>query len=260
MPVAILSLAVVIPVAAAIIWQRVSRALWGSLFFGFGAYAVIGLLRIPLDQALSTPSIMELFSFPWPPGLVMKFPIGFILYALIYALFREGIRWLILFFPATSVRTWKEGVMFGLGYSWLAALQNLGKYVSEFSRETELNLASFVEAVEIVSGLGPELTLLFALDWSVAETVFNVGTCLVVMFSVRRRNVWLLLAAVLWNVSYSELSRIVAFSIPGLERGHSYFESLLIIFSPSLTKFLVALLPFLLFFGLRRIKRVALQG
>ncbi|MCY4080766.1 MAG: YhfC family glutamic-type intramembrane protease [Caldilineaceae bacterium] len=255
MTVAILSLAVVIPVAAAIIWQRVSRALWSSLFFGFGAYAVIGLLRIPLDQVLAIPSIMELISFPLG-FLVMKYPPGFILYALIYALFREGSRWLILFFPATSVRTWKEGVMFGLGYSWLAVLQNLGKYVSGFSEEIELNLYSFVEAVEIVSGLGPELTLLIALDRGLAETVFNVGTCLVVMFSVRRRNVWLLLAAVLWNVSYSELSRIVAFSIPGLERGHSYFESLLIIFGPSLTKFLVALLPFLLFFGLRRIKGV----
>ena len=137
MTVAILSLVIVIPVAAAIIWQRHSRALWSSLFFGFGAYAVIGLLRIPLNQVLVIPSIRELFNFS-PPGLVMMVPLAWILYALIYALFREGIRWLILFFPATSARTWKEGVMFGLGYSWLVALQNLGRYVSEYSEEIEL--------------------------------------------------------------------------------------------------------------------------
>ena len=28
--------------------------------------------------------------------------------------------------------------MFGLGYSWLVALQNLGRYVSEYSEEIEL--------------------------------------------------------------------------------------------------------------------------
>ena len=162
MTVAILSLVIVIPVAAAIIWQRHSGALWGSLFFSFGGYAVIGLLRIPLDQVLVIPSIRELFYFS-PPGLVMIVPLAWILYTLIYALFREGIRWLILFFPATSVRTFKEGVMFGLGYSWLAALQNLGRYVSEYSEELELYQYSFVEAVEFVNGgLRPELALLIA--------------------------------------------------------------------------------------------------
>ena len=81
-------------------------------------------------------------------------------YALIYALFREGIRWLILFFPATSVRTWKEGVMFGLGYSWLVALQILGKYVSEYSEEIELYQYSFFETIELVNGgLPPEFAL-----------------------------------------------------------------------------------------------------
>ena len=256
MTVAILSLVIVIPVAAAIIWQRHSRALWSSLFFGFGAYAVIGLLRIPLNQVIVIPSIRELFNFS-PPGLVMMVPLAWILYALIYALFREGIRWLILFFPATSVRTWKEGVMFGLGYSWLVALQNLGRYVSEYSEEIELYQYSFVETIELVNGgLGPELALLTALNRGVAETVFNVGTCLVVMFSVRRRNVWVLLAAVLWNVSYSELPRMVLFNIPELEQWHYYYKWLLTIVSPSLTKILVALLPFLLFFGLRRIKGV----
>ena len=78
MTVAILSLVIVIPVAAAIIWQRLSRALWSSLFFGFGAYAVIGLLRIPLNQALAIPSIMELFNF-YSLGLVMKVPLAWIL-------------------------------------------------------------------------------------------------------------------------------------------------------------------------------------
>ena len=73
------------------------------------------------------------------------------------------------------------------------------------------------------------------------------------MFSVRRRNVWLLLAAVLWNVSYSELPRLVLFNIPELEHWHYYYKWLLTIISPSLMKILVALLPF---FSLRRIKGV----
>ncbi len=250
MSVAILSLMIVLPAAAVIVWQRHSRALWGSLFFGFGAFAVNGLVRIPLGQVLTHPLFGELLApFPY---IFVNYPTSWIIWAFIIGLFREGIRWLILFFPATSVRTWKEGVLFGLGYSCLVALQHFGEYVSISWEEIELFQYSFVEAMALLNqGISWFEALYFTLDRGVVETAFNVGTCLLVMFSVRRLNVWLFLAAVLWHGLYSELPRVLffnsvgweVFGIPSYHMGFSV---------PLLSKTLIALLPLLLFFDLRR--------
>lgn len=249
MSVAIISLIIAIPILSAIVWQKRARALWSSLFFGLGAYAVINLLRIPLGQVLANPSVQELIAFP-DLGIVMKVPVAWILFAFALALFREGIRWLLLFFPATSVRTWKEGVMFGLGYSCPAAMNDFGRYVAHYAKEIEAYPYSFVAAVKFMNGmLEPLHALIFALDSGIAETIFNVGTCLVVMSSVLRRNVWLFLAAVLWYVSFSQLPKILFFNLPELENGYLYW--LLSLFSPTLTKTIVALLPFLLLVKLR---------
>ncbi len=250
MSVAILSLIIVLPAAAAIVWQRHSRALWGSLFFGFGAFAVNGLVQIPLGQVLTHPLFGKVLA-PFP-DIFMLVPTAWIIMAFTIGLFREGIRWLILFFPATSVRTWKEGVLFGLGYSCLVALQHLGEYVSKSWEEIELFQYSFVETMELLNrGISWEEALYFALAWGVVETIFNVGTCLLVMFSVRRLNVWLFLAAVLWHGLYSELPRVLFFSSAGWDVFgiHPYYRGLSV---SLLSRTLVTLLPLLLFFDLRR--------
>ena len=253
MSVAILSLVIVLPAAAAIVWQRHSRALWGSLFFGFGAFAVNGLVRIPLGQALMHPLFVKLLA-PFPE-IFMNVPTAWIIWTLIIGLFREGIRWLILFFLATSVRTWKEGVLFGLGYSCLVALQHLGENVSKFWEEIELFQYSFVETMAL---LNREIfwwqALNNALAWGVVGTIFNVGTCLLVMFSVRRLNVWLFLAAVLWHGLYSELPRVLFFSSAGWDvfGTTSYSRNLSVFLLSRLSRTLVTLLPLLLFFDLRR--------
>jgi len=136
--------------------------------------------------------------------------------------------------------------MFGLGYSWPAALQNLLQYVAHYSEEIGSNQYSLFEAVEFMNNaLQPPLALLVVLDKGIAELFFNVGTCLVVMLSVRRRSPWFLLTAVLWYVLYSESPRVVLFNIPRVEIG--YFNWVLVTFSPTLTRLLVALLPLLLF-------------
>ncbi|MDE0312873.1 MAG: YhfC family glutamic-type intramembrane protease [Caldilineaceae bacterium] len=257
MTIAILSLIVALPVVASILCQRHSRAQWGSLFFGFGAFAVNGLVRIPLtmEQVLATPLFRELLAFF--PDILMRVPTAWIMYAFMLALVREGIRWLILFFVATNVRTWKEGVMFGLGYSCLVAVQHLGTFVSYYSEATELFQSSIVETIKFVNNTIPWLEALqLALNWGVLETVFNVGTSLVVMFSVRRRDVWLLLAAVLWYVVFSELPRAMFFYFAGLEVGGipSYYVSRTIIL---LTTTFVVLLPFFLLFRQSRAEGVS---
>ena len=253
MSVAILSLMIVLPAAAAIVWQRHSRALWGSLFFGFGAFAVNGLVQIPLGQVLTHPLFGKLLA-PFPE-IFMNVPTGWIIWTLIIGLFREGIRWLILFFLATSVRTWKEGVLFGLGYSCLVALQHLGENVSKSWEEIELFQYSFVETMAL---LNREIfwwqALNGALAWGVVGTIFNVGTCLLVMFSVRRLNVWLFLAAVLWHGLYYELPIVLFFSSAGWDvfGTTSYSRNLSAFLLSQLSQTLVTLLPLLLFFDLRR--------
>ena len=252
MSVAILSLAIVLPAAAAIAWQRHSRAFWGSLFFGFGAFAVYGLVRIPLGQVLTHPLFLKLLD-PLP-DLFMNFPTAWVIWTFIFGLFREGIRWLTFFFPATSVRTWKEGVLFGLGYSCLVAVQQIGANISYSAASQQKNLSqySFVELIQVVNDMTLWWAALYsALNWGVVETIFNIGTCLLVMFSVRRQNVWLFLAAVLWHGLYFELPRAVFFSSVGWDAFgiHSRYMNTTASF---LSQTLVAILPFLLIFRLRK--------
>ena len=210
MSVAILSLAIVLPATTAIAWQRHSRAFWGSLFFGFGAFAVYGLVRIPLGQVLTHPLFLKLLD-PLP-DLFMNFPTAWVIWTFIFGLFREGIRWLTFFFPATSVRTWKECVLFGLGYSCLVAAQQIGANISYSAASQQKNLSqySFVELIQVVNDMTLWWAALYsALNWGVVETIFNIGTCLLVMFSVRRQNVWLFLAAVLWHGLYCGAQSVV---------------------------------------------------
>ena len=262
-----LALMFALPLAAAIVWQRKSRAQWGSLFLGFSAYAVIGLVgtQLTTEKILAitssffaiTSSFREFLAFPPAPVIWLSIPTFWIIPAFIWGLVRGGILWLILFFIAKNVvRTWKEGVMFGLGYSCLVAVEKFGEHYSRFSKEIEASRYSFVEAaVELSNVIGSGWFWTFYVTWlNVLTTAFNVGTVLVILFSVQRRNVWLLLAAVLWYAAFTVSPTITFHNFHDLTVFgiHRLYMSL---FLPPLARTLVTLLPFLLLLLAARLRK-----
>ena len=151
------------------------------------AFAVNSAVRIPLGRWLpEAMSFLDVY-----PSIAHRLWPAWFLEALIYGLFREGIRWLMFRYAATNVRSLKEGVMFGLGYSCLAVLVEDGPFFSDLVGMADPVPDSSAEAmppVPISVWLIP--VVLATLDRGVVLTIFNVGTALTVMFSVQRRNLW----------------------------------------------------------------------
>ena len=194
---AILSLIFVLPVAATVVWQRRSRASWTILLFASAAFAVNSALRLPLDRWL--PQAMPFLDAD-PSG--SHWPAAFLV-MLTYGLIREGVRWLTFRYAAANVRAWQEGVMFGLGYACLAVLAENTPLFSELGAAANQVPDPAAEAMpDVPFSVWFMPTVLFTLYVGVVQTIFNVGTALAVMFSVRRRDPWLFLAAVLLYAVY----------------------------------------------------------
>lgn len=250
-----------LPIAAAFVWKKCTRAHWYSLFFGFGAFAVNYLVRIPLDLVL--PPLLDLIPLgktPPPPlnpivdYLVIWWGIWtyWILQVIISGLFREGTRWLLFRYVATTVRMWRDGVMFGIGYGCIAAMFVTGEYVSGLAANSDLLSNSLAKTVATLNDeFGWWETLLAAWRWGVVLTVFNVGTSLAVLFSVHRRDVRFLLTAVLVFVMFSTAPLAMLFHFPEIQLDGLDF-SFVIIFMTELTRLLVTLPPLWLIFRLRK--------
>ena len=88
----IFSLINILPLAATIIWQKCRRASWTTLLFALAAFAINFAAHIPLEQWL--PKIFSLLD-AYPP-VANKVWVVWFLYALVYGVFRKGVRWLIL--------------------------------------------------------------------------------------------------------------------------------------------------------------------
>lgn len=211
------------PIAIAILWQRRVRVHWNILLFALGAFAVNYLW-----QRLLGPQIPQ---FVWeviPPFALpvwMSFYSSWVAVYLIYGLFREGIRWLVLRYAATNVRSWQDGIMFGIAYGSIVMLLRIG---NDFFGNLE-DMGLFTSTLEFVvvdrSGLSfdeivvtlnrnyPWWKILFMTwTWGVFWIIFQVGTCLAVVFSVQRRAVLPFLAAVVLYVVYATARTTVTHS------------------------------------------------
>lgn len=245
---AILSLTFVLPVAATVVWQRRSRASWTILLFVLAAFVVNFAVSTPLDRWL--PQAMPFLDAD--PSLAPRlWPAGFLV-MLIYGLIREGIRWLTFRYAATSIRSWQEGVMFGLGYACLAVLVENTLLFSDLGAAANQVPDSSAEAMpDVPFSVWFVPVVLFTLYVGVVETIFNVGTALTVMFSVRRRDLWLFLAAVLLYAVYAALPPLVGLYFPAPQEGGQDFPLHALAVTLPLA-FLVALLPFLLLYRLHK--------
>lgn len=201
-----LSLVIGLLIVTAIVWQKTNRATWSSFLFGLLAYGIHFLVRLPLEQLfprLFDPLEGALFFWHglWPSWIIQFF---------LFGLFREGVRWLTFRHIATSVQSWRDGVIFGIGYSTLATLMNLSENIASLFEDSPSAPIPFIERATVINDVFSwENTIAWICIQGITLMVFNAGTCLAVLFSVQRRQVWPLLTAVVFYVIRSSTTLVV---------------------------------------------------
>lgn len=242
-----LALVIALPVVAATLWKQRSRALWSSLAFGSIAFALAQLIRLPLLQGLSL--VLNPVARSWDPAPLIW--INTTLLVITSGLIEEGARWLIIGRFAKNVRTWREGVMFGIGHGGIEALLFVGGSVISalvLSLSAPTVLAQLEQLPpDQAAAVQTQLDALTALRWwepllgaweRVPAMVFHVGASLLVLLGLLRRDRRLLLAAMTLHIGFNAIA-VVMLQIAG----------------PLLTELaitLAALLPLWLVFRLRK--------
>lgn len=229
-------------------WKRYSGAAWGVLLFSLVAFSINFLIRIPLSQLISVllkPG--DLFML-----LEVPFWVTFVAQWLVLGIVREGVRWVTFRHIATSVRGWRDGVMFGLGYSFLTTLSVLGDRFPDSLKDPVLPPHSIAGAVEMMNDdfLWVAIPFLFS-STVVSTTIFNVGTSLAVLYSVQRQRPWFMLVAIALYVLFVSTATFSAFNLvgvelPGIRSGWSFM------YVREIAQFVTALPPLALTMFLRK--------
>ena len=218
-----LALVMALPLIAATLWRRRTRALWSSLAFGAAAFVISQLIRLPLLQGLSL--LLNPIVRSWEPALLLW--INSAMLVITSGLFEEGARWLVISRLAKNVRSWREGVMCGIGHGGIEALllvgaAVVGAFVMSLNAPTVLAQLHQLPP-EQAAAVQAQLDALGNLRWwepllaaweRVAAMVFHVGASLVVLLGVLRRDKRLLLAAIMLHIGFNAAA-VVTLRIAG---------------------------------------------
>lgn len=242
-----LALVIGLPVAAATVWRRRSRARWSSLAFGAITFVLAQLVRFPLLQGLSL--LLGPTARSWDPALLTS--INSALLVLTSGLFEEGARWFMIGRFAKNIRTWREGVMFGIGHGGIEALLFVGGSVISalvLSLSAPTVLAQLGELPPgQAAAVQSQLDAISALRWwepllgaweRIPALVFHVGASLLVLLGLLRRDRRLLLAAMILHIGFNAIAVVML-----------QFTGILL---TELALTLAALLPLWLIFRLRK--------
>lgn len=211
------------PVVAVVLWQKRFRSSWIIVLFAIIALAVNYLLQelaSPIYDSISE-AIIPLISPPYQ----MEFFLPWIAIYFVGGLIREGVHWLTIRYGATSVRSWRDGMMFGIVYGSTVMVLMLGRDVYKsleftglFTPTLDLLVAggskpSFNEIMETLKNDYHWIrSLLLFLSWGMSSMIFNIGTCLTVLFSVQKKSVIYFLAAVVMYVVYTNARSVMMHS------------------------------------------------
>ena len=251
-----LSLVTALPIATIIVWQKRTNAHWGSLLFCLLAFFVNYLAQLLLGETVFDLSYHEafvplLFFFASISGARIFFP--WVLDAFIFGLIREGGRLLILRYAATKIRLWQDGVLFGIGYSYLALLLKLEPHFSNISPSHWNSIKHSL--VEIVNWLNftyhPFAAWYYPLLWITSLLFFNVCTSVLVLASVQQRKIRYLLISIAVYVVYANAPPAMSDSFSHLNLNWFGPETSSEVIK-ELTRFFVPLPFFWLVFRLRK--------
>ena len=174
--------AIILPVLATVLWKIRSRAAWACAAGALAALAIYSLAKIPLwDYVINTPLLLP-DGFPLP----RRFTVQSVAAVFVYGTVRESIQWLIMRFKGAKLRTWQDGVLFGLTYAAGAVVPELIEffdrqlYLTAIGLETISPIGNHTQS-EVIASLR-ELPLEMVVDdisrsvpWEASSTFSSSG-------------------------------------------------------------------------------------
>ncbi len=175
----------ILPALIAVIMIIKRKGKWYMFLLGVVSFTVSQLLiRIPL--------LDELLNTVWFNIFILTQPF---LYAMLLALsagvFEEAGRYAALRFLNKGLLTWENGLLFGLGHGGIEALWIVGiPYLKQ--------IVSIISAGGIAALAGsPPLDFLTAGVERMLTLALHIGFTMLVLYAVKRRNVWFFILAVM---------------------------------------------------------------
>jgi uncharacterized membrane protein YhfC len=197
-----------LPIILGVIFAKRLNAEWRIYGVGVVAFVASQVLHIPFNAFILAPLLENL-------GLsLVQTELALIAICLAYGLsagvFEEGARYLVYRFWLRKERSWREGLMFGLGHGGIEAilLGALAAYaLMQAFTLRGVDLSTVVPA-EQMSEAAAQLEAYWSLPWYAAllgalERVFalaiQISLAVLVLQAFRRRQVRWGIAAVLWH-------------------------------------------------------------
>ena len=196
-----------LPIALGWIWARRWGARWGVFFAGGVTFIASQVAHIPFNTIVLNPLLTQ---FGWDPvgDIVARYWVA-IIFGLSAGVFEEVARYIVYRWWMKDVRTWREGVFFGLGHGGveaiiLGALAGLALYAALAFQSTDFETL----APDQLQAVTLQFEAYWASPWydvllAVVERIFtlmvHVSLALLVLQAFTRRNAWWLLLAVVWH-------------------------------------------------------------
>lgn len=196
-----------LPIGAGWWWARRWGTRWGVFFAGGVAFIASQVAHIPFNSLVLNPLLSQ---FGWDPvsDIVARYWVA-IIFGLSAGVFEETARYLVYRFWMKDVRTWREGVFFGLGHGGVEAiilgvLAGLALFaaLSYQSADFEGLAPDQLQAINLqfeAYWASPWYEVVLGLVERVFALMMHVSLALLVLQVFTRRSAWWLLVAVVWH-------------------------------------------------------------
>lgn len=205
---------IALPLAVGVYLARRWQRGWGLVLVGAATFLISQLGHLPFNSVVLNPVLARLgFGVGPGPQPVWALAVAAVLLGLAAGVFEEGARFLVYLFWIRRARTYREGVLFGLGHGAaeailvgvLAILQLAQAYAlrgQDLSTIVPADQLAIAEAqLEAYWAVPPPAVFLSTMERASALAV-QITLAVLVLQAVTRRRGWLwLLAAVFWHAA-----------------------------------------------------------
>jgi uncharacterized membrane protein YhfC len=198
---------IALPLAVGWWWARRWGARWGVFFAGGVTFIASQVAHIPFNSWVLNPLLTH---FGWDPvsDIMARYWVA-ILFGLSAGVFEEVARYLVYRFWMKDVRSWREGVFFGLGHGGveaiiLGALAGLALYAALAFQSTDFEALEpdQLQAITLqfeAYWASPWFEVLLGFVERVFALMMHVSLALLVLQVFLRRRAWWLALAIIWH-------------------------------------------------------------
>lgn len=196
-----------LPIGAGWWWARRWGTRWGVFFAGGVTFIASQVGHIPFNAWVLNPLLAQ---FGWDPvsDIVARYWVA-IIFGLSAGVFEEVARYVVYRWWMKDVRSWREGVFFGLGHGGVEAiilgtLAGLALYAALAFQSTDLGDLDPDQLQAIILQFdaywaSPWYEVLLAVVERVFALMLHVSLALLVLQAFTRRSAWWLLVAITWH-------------------------------------------------------------